>query len=73
MNPLMLDLTFVFVRLHQLQGSSVLTHRTALRRFIHTGKMAKSKFEYVKQFETEDRLMPNCWAVVRIDGKAFHR
>lgn len=35
--------------------------------------MAKSKFEYVKQFETEDRLMPNCWIVVRIDGKGFHR
>ncbi|XP_076460784.1 putative tRNA(His) guanylyltransferase isoform X2 [Babylonia areolata] len=35
--------------------------------------MAKSKFEYVRQFETEDRLMPNCWVVVRIDGKAFHR
>ncbi|KAK7499403.1 hypothetical protein BaRGS_00009378 [Batillaria attramentaria] len=35
--------------------------------------MAKSKFEYVKQFETEDRLLPNCWIVVRIDGKSFHR
>ncbi|WAR21882.1 THG1-like protein [Mya arenaria] len=35
--------------------------------------MAKSKFEYVKQFETEDRLLPNCWIVVRIDGKGFHR
>ncbi|KAK7109307.1 hypothetical protein V1264_013368 [Littorina saxatilis] len=35
--------------------------------------MAKSKFEYVRLFETEDRLIPNCWIVVRIDGKAFHR
>lgn len=35
--------------------------------------MAKSKFEYVKQFETEDKLLPNCWIVVRIDGKGFHR
>ncbi|KAL5015888.1 hypothetical protein ScPMuIL_005477 [Solemya velum] len=35
--------------------------------------MAKSKFEYVKQFEAEDRCLPNCWIVVRIDGKSFHR
>ncbi|OWF49248.1 probable tRNA(His) guanylyltransferase [Mizuhopecten yessoensis] len=35
--------------------------------------MAKSKFEYVKHFETEDRCLPNCWIVIRIDGKAFHR
>ena len=43
------------------------------KRHYQTSKMAKSKFEYVKQFETEDRLMPNCWIVVRIDGKGFHR
>ena len=37
-------------------------------------KMSKtSKYEYVKKFETDDRLLPNCWMVVRIDGKAFHR
>ena len=36
-------------------------------------RMAKSKFEYVKQFETEDKCLPNCWIVVRIDGKGFHR
>lgn len=35
--------------------------------------MAKSKFEYVKTFETDDRLLPNCWIVVRIDGRAFHK
>ncbi|XP_041370669.1 probable tRNA(His) guanylyltransferase isoform X2 [Gigantopelta aegis] len=40
----------------------------------HTSSgMAKSKFEYVKQFEMEDRCLPNCWIVVRIDGKSFHR
>ena len=32
-----------------------------------------SKYEYVKKFEIEDKLLPNCWMVVRIDGKAFHR
>jgi tRNA(His) guanylyltransferase len=33
--------------------------------------MAKSKFEYVKAFEQSDSLLPGCWIVVRIDGKAF--
>lgn len=33
--------------------------------------MAKSRFEYVKEFETDDKLLPGCWIVVRLDGKAF--
>lgn len=36
-------------------------------------EMAKSKFEYVKQFEAEDKCLPNCWIVIRVDGKCFHR
>ncbi|XP_022914191.2 probable tRNA(His) guanylyltransferase [Onthophagus taurus] len=40
---------------------------------LHTTKMAKSKFEYVRNFETEDRLLPNCWIVIRIDGRDFHK
>ncbi|KAK9511064.1 hypothetical protein O3M35_005706 [Rhynocoris fuscipes] len=35
--------------------------------------MAKSKFEYVRNFEREDKCLENCWIVVRIDGKAFHK
>lgn len=35
--------------------------------------MAKSRFEYVKQFELEDTLLPHCWIVVRLDGKGFTR
>lgn len=35
--------------------------------------MALSKFEYVKAFESEDACLPNCWIVIRIDGKRFHR
>lgn len=35
--------------------------------------MSKSKFEYVRKFELDDRLVPNCWIVVRVDGKGFHR
>jgi len=36
-------------------------------------RMAKSKFEYVKEFELSDRCLPNAWIVVRIDGKGFHK
>lgn len=35
--------------------------------------MAKSKYEYVKKFEVNDICLPNCWIVVRIDGRNFHR
>lgn len=35
--------------------------------------MAKSQFEYVKQFEPDDNCLRNCWIVVRIDGKRFHK
>lgn len=35
--------------------------------------MAKSKYEYVKKFEVSDICLPNCWIVVRIDGRNFHR
>jgi tRNA(His) guanylyltransferase len=35
--------------------------------------MAKSRYEYVKDFETDDRILPNTWIVVRIDGKGFHK
>jgi tRNA(His) 5'-end guanylyltransferase len=33
--------------------------------------MANSKYSYVKHFETDDRLLPDCWIVVRVDGKGF--
>lgn len=35
--------------------------------------MAKSKFEYVREFESHDRCLPNCFIVVRVDGKGFHK
>lgn len=35
--------------------------------------MAKSKYEYVKSFELEDKILPNTWIVVRLDGKNFTR
>ncbi|XP_018567778.1 probable tRNA(His) guanylyltransferase [Anoplophora glabripennis] len=48
------------------------TLRRQLRSF-HATKMAKSKFEYVKSFESDEKLLPNSWIVVRIDGKGFHK
>ena len=35
--------------------------------------MAQSKFEYTRKFETDDKLLPNTWLVIRIDGKGFHK
>ncbi|KAJ2082181.1 tRNA-histidine guanylyltransferase 1-like [Coemansia sp. RSA 988] len=33
--------------------------------------MANSRYEYVRQFESDDRLLPSTWLVVRIDGQGF--
>ncbi|KAJ1862653.1 alpha-1,4-glucan branching enzyme [Coemansia sp. RSA 989] len=33
--------------------------------------MAKSQYEYVRNFESDDRLLPSTWLVVRIDGQGF--
>lgn len=35
--------------------------------------MAKSKYEYVRKFEQNDQCLMNCWIVIRIDGRNFHR
>lgn len=35
--------------------------------------MANSRFEYVKSYEQPDTLQKNCWIVIRIDGKGFHK
>ncbi|KAL4806507.1 Thg1 C terminal domain-containing protein [Aspergillus unguis] len=35
--------------------------------------MANSKYEYVKDFEQPDTLLPSTWIVVRIDGRGFHK
>lgn len=29
------------------------------------------RFEYVRNFEQTDFLLPNTWIVVRVDGRAF--
>jgi len=35
--------------------------------------MAKSRFSYVKKFESEAFLLPETWLVVRVDGRRFTR
>ena len=44
-----------------------------VRLFSNGSVMSNSKYEYVRNFESDDRLLKNCWIVVRIDGKAFHK
>ncbi|GBE59733.1 tRNA guanylyltransferase [Babesia ovata] len=33
--------------------------------------MANTRFAYVKQFEQETVLMPDCWPLIRVDGRGF--
>ncbi|MCJ1409098.1 tRNA-His guanylyltransferase [Ptychographa xylographoides] len=35
--------------------------------------MANSKYEYVKDYERSDCLLPSTYIVIRIDGRGFHR
>ena len=35
--------------------------------------MACSRFEYVKYFESQTKLLPGCWGVIRLDGRRFTR
>ncbi|XP_034740018.1 probable tRNA(His) guanylyltransferase isoform X2 [Etheostoma cragini] len=41
--------------------------------FTGLSNMAKSKFEYVRNFETDDTCLRNCYIVVRLDGRNFHK
>lgn len=41
--------------------------------FTTSTNMAKSKFEYVRNFETDDTCLRNCYIVVRLDGRNFHK
>lgn len=35
--------------------------------------MANTKYEYVKQYEENDKCLLNCWIVVRLDGRNFRK
>lgn len=41
--------------------------------FVSYRNMANSKFEYIKNYELDDRLLLNCWIVIRIDGIGFEK
>jgi tRNA(His) guanylyltransferase len=42
-------------------------------RSLFISRMANSKYEYTRNFETDDKCLLNTWIVVRIDGKGFHK
>lgn len=44
-----------------------------ISRSLSVCKMANSRYEYVKNYELDDRILPNCWICVRVDGKGFHK
>jgi tRNA(His) guanylyltransferase len=35
--------------------------------------MAGTRFAYVKAFERDDPLLPDCWIVLRVDGRGFSK
>ena len=52
----------------------VLRNCRSLSLSVVTALMAKSKYEYVRNFEVVDTTcLPNTWIVVRLDGRSFHR
>ncbi|XP_011198234.2 probable tRNA(His) guanylyltransferase [Bactrocera dorsalis] len=56
---------------HLLKRSSEIISQ---QRVLHTsGGMACSRFEYVKNYEQDDSVLPNVWIVIRLDGKGFHK
>ncbi|KAF7457737.1 tRNA(His) guanylyltransferase [Cryptosporidium felis] len=34
--------------------------------------MACSKYEYIKDYELQNKIIKNCWFVIRVDGHGFH-
>jgi hypothetical protein len=42
-----------------------LLSRIVQKRLFFTRTMAKSRYEYVKDYESEDKILKNCWIVVR--------
>ncbi|XP_004541163.3 putative tRNA(His) guanylyltransferase isoform X1 [Maylandia zebra] len=54
-------------------GVSCCSLTPSVRLFSRSSNMAKSKFEYVRNFETDDTCLRNCYIVVRLDGRNFHK
>lgn len=55
------------------RGVHKLIHSICRRYLFVSPAMANSRFDYVRNFEGDDTILPNCWIVVRVDGKAFHK
>ncbi len=53
--------------------SKGLVRRAICAEYSTTCTMANSKYDYVRSYESDDRLLPNAWIVVRVDGKGFHK
>lgn len=55
-------------------GVNILCKQLYRVRLINTfAFMACSRYEYVKEFEKDDSILPNIWIVIRVDGKGFHK
>lgn len=54
-------------------SSLCIKNKFSIKTYYKTITMAKSSFEYVKNFEVDDSLMLNTWIVIRLDGKCFHK
>lgn len=63
---------YLFRSYQSLFATNFVSKRIILNQLFSTSfKMAKSKFDYVRDFEREDSCLPNCWIVVRIDGRNY--
>ncbi|KAJ8254699.1 hypothetical protein GJAV_G00196190 [Gymnothorax javanicus] len=64
---------FHFIRFPD--GGAVVSklYLNSLASFCTSSAMAKSKFEYVRNYETDDTCLRNCYIVVRLDGRNFHK
>lgn len=61
------------MRSNALVGITCRSVLSVSRRYFSLTPMSKSKFEYVKEFELDSKCLPNCWIVVRIDGRNFSK
>lgn len=52
---------------------STIYDKLSRNKLICTSAMSKSKFEYVRDYETDNKCLQNCWIVLRLDGKGFHK
>lgn len=60
-----------FRALHRIANKFLFINKSATA--LHTRSMACSRYEYVKSYEQDDKILPNVWIVIRIDGKKFHK